>query len=345
MPQATGTTTTVRVHGRARMTNGYYFVHGLRQVYGSRVRWVGTGLPGTPPANYSLRFVLAEIVDGGQRKRVVFDYGDSAEIDEDVLAWSDTYGKINCTAKQRQAGVVPIGPAFSIRPATLPAIWLATKGVAGTARDVGLKSLIAERRNFVLRTAMLNEFSPGEVVPGFFFYRASLWEYANCLDTVNPLRAEWMRAAKQNPQISFEGGFMPFPSSPEGPARGLQVEQFADLVEPGFLPLRQWIRKTQQSVAVFNSPAVDDCLGWKLGQYLALGKAIVSTPLTREMPEPLAHGRHVHFINSPEEIPAVQALLLNDAAYRRRLESGARRYWEQHLTPEVIVRSVVRGGR
>ena len=33
-----------------------------------------------------------------------------------------------------------------------------------------------------------------------------------------------------------------------------------------------------------------------------MGKAIISTPLTREMPSPLVHGKHVHFVNSVEEI-------------------------------------------
>ena len=47
----------------------------------------------------------------------------------------------------------------------------------------------------------------------------------------------------------------------------------------------------------FNNPAVHGCLGWKLGELLAMGKAIVSLPIERTLPSPLERGVHMHVVN------------------------------------------------
>lgn len=329
--------TVARVDGRARLTNGFFFIEGLRHVVGS-VKWVSGGLPGVPDADHFRRFVVCE--SGDPALRMVFDYGDSPELDQGLMDWAHAYGKVNCTAEQRSAGVVPIGPPFGIRPGRHAAVGLSVRGLIPTARDVGWKSTVAERRNFLLRTAQLTDFVPGAVDPTYLFYLASLWEYPSCLEGANPLRAAWMRTARQTPGVTFEGGFLPYPSSPEGPALGLQVEEYADLIWDRRMPIKDWIARTQMSFAVFNTPAVEDCLGWKLGQFLALGKAIVTLPLTRQMPEPLRHGREVHVIETVEQIPAAIELLLSQPEYREHLQTGARRYWDQHLGPVNTVRRV-----
>ena len=37
---------------------------------------------------------------------------------------------------------------------------------------------------------------------------------------------------------------------------------------------------------------------WDLGEYLALGKAIISTPLFNDLPAPLTHGINIHFVEN-----------------------------------------------
>jgi glycosyltransferase involved in cell wall biosynthesis len=93
---------------------------------------------------------------------------------------------------------------------------------------------------------------------------------------------------------------------------------------------------------VFNSPAVHACLGWKLGEFLALGKAILSLPLSRAMPSPFVHGEHVHYV--ADEEPAMRDAierLLRDHPYRARLEIGARRYYLEYLSPERAIQRLL----
>lgn len=103
-----------------------------------------------------------------------------------------------------------------------------------------------------------------------------------------------------------------------------------------------YIQETQRSFVVFNTPSVLECHGWKLPEYLCMGKAIISTPLTRAMPGlGLQHGEHIHYIRSVDDIPHAISAIKNDCAYRHRLEKNARAYYERYLSPESIIRRVM----
>ena len=104
----------------------------------------------------------------------------------------------------------------------------------------------------------------------------------------------------------------------------------------------EYIKKTKRSLCVFNAPSVGLCHGWKLAEYLCMGKAIISMPLTREMPgEGLVHGKNVHFVTSTEEIYDAVIRIKNDTTYRVKLEKGARDYYEKWLAPEMVVKRLI----
>ena len=85
---------------------------------------------------------------------------------------------------------------------------------------------------------------------------------------------------------------------------------------------------------VFNTPAFWNCHGWKLAEYLALGKAIVSTDLSNDLPAPLVNGENIHITdNSQEAIGKSILFIMNNIEYRDKLGNNARRYWEKYGTP------------
>ena len=99
------------------------------------------------------------------------------------------------------------------------------------------------------------------------------------------------------------------------------------------------MEKTKRSVLVFNTPAFWDCHGWKLGEYLAMGKCIVSTELSNDLPFPLEHGKNIHFVeNDKDEIKEAIKYIIRHPDYRIKLENGARLYWEQYGTPEASLK-------
>lgn len=98
-----------------------------------------------------------------------------------------------------------------------------------------------------------------------------------------------------------------------------------------------YLASTQRSAVALNTPAVHDCLGWKLGEFFALGKAIVSMPLTRTMPGPLASGEHLIVVDSVEQALEETVRLAADPAARLRLEAAAYRYFQQWLSPSAVI--------
>lgn len=315
----------VTVDARSRLSYGYFYLLGVP----GPVRFAAGGFEGIAHVD-PFRTVLPLLVDD---RRVVIDLGDSSQIHPDIWQWAEVYGKVNCTADQVASGVIAIGPGFGVRPKSLRALWHTLRTPMPLE---GVKAGVAERRNLWFRSAALAQFTPGVVEPDFLFSVGSLWEWQHTQETTNRLRAEWMRTARKMSGVRFEGGFVSRPHSELGTPRGPQEAEFADLLMPGRISISQWLDRTRRSFAVFNTPTVHGCHGWKLGQYLALGKAIVSTPISRELPSPLIHGKHLHVVKGPEEFSTAMELLRDDGEYRHYLEVNARQYWVEHLRPEVV---------
>jgi glycosyltransferase involved in cell wall biosynthesis len=92
---------------------------------------------------------------------------------------------------------------------------------------------------------------------------------------------------------------------------------------------------------VFNTPSVHNCHGWKLGEYLAMGKAIISTPISNELPEELKHGENIHIIQTTRELENAVSLLLTDKDYREKLSRGASTYYSKYASPELIIQNLI----
>lgn len=168
----------------------------------------------------------------------------------------------------------------------------------------------------------------------YVFFLSTLWysETWNKNDEgVNLRRAYFIRASKKILGHKFEGGLLGDSSSSK--------ELFADVLCHNRESFSSWLEKTKQSALVFNTPAFWDCHGWKLGEYLALGKCIVSTPLSNDLPCPLEHGVNIHFVeNTEESMREAIEYILSHPEYKHKLEQGAKQYWNNYGTPEASLK-------
>lgn len=320
----------VRVDARFAPEHAAYYLSGLR---------AHTGAAGLPlsrdgfPSSYSDRQPLAFVLErDGEQRRIYIAAGDEHWLDEAALAWADVYGKVNLLPSEvpteHEHKVVPIGPSFC------PKIWTAPQSARYALVTHRLGGRIAEsvkahyRRYWLLysRRVDLSHYEPEPSDDRYVFHNAWLWKKH---PEVNPPRAEFIRACRELDTVDFEGGFIS--------RRRDDMPEYSDLTTVKY-PLTEYLRNTKRSAVVFNNPAVHRCHGWKLAEFLALGKAIVSLPLAREMPAPLRHGEHIHFVDgSRAAIKEAVERLVEDRAYRERLESAARQYYLDHLTPRRVV--------
>lgn len=323
--------TLVALDPRFAPAHAGYYIEGLRQHTGGEpLPGTTAGFPGSYSDNKPLAFILQR---DGRRRNVYIAADDMPEIDLAALEWADVYGKVNLdwdsVPQQVEHQVVPIGPSHRLRAWTLSG----TVRMAIATHRNGGRIVPTTREHYkefwkLYRRALGSEhYEPGQAEDDYVFFNAWLWRKHG---DVNPRRAEFIKSCMELDGIRFEGGFIA--------RRRNDMPEYADYVADRKYPLSEFLANIKRSAVVFNNPAVHRCHGWKLGEFLRLGKAVLSLPLERELPAPLVHGHHVHFVEGGKEaIKAAIAQIVGDPDYRRHLEAGARRYYEEHLAPGTVI--------
>jgi len=273
------------------------------------------------------------ILDSVHPVKVFIDASDPPSLVQEGVEWGDVYAKINVdyneipdTAKHK---VLPIGPSFGIKIWNLPqSLLLALVRYLkfGDSIENPREHFAGYYRQWRYRLPE-SLFIPGRSRNDYIFFAGSLWKRE---PETNTYRANFIRVCSSLEGIKFEGGFAPRTRN--------DVPGFEDLTMIQRIPFPEYLRKLKVSSVAFNTPAVASCHGWKLAEFLALGKAIISTPLTRELPHPLEHGVHIHYVDgSIESIRQAVVDICGNPNYRRKLEENARKYYVAHLQPVQVI--------
>ena len=328
--------TRARICPRFMPNYGSTFYLGLtRFVHPDRIEYDASGY--SPARLDGVRGFSLELHAAGRSLKMHFDSHDPKEPDLEMLRWCDVYGKTNVERSAVPAEhvhkLVPVGPTFALRiwdtPATFRHAMMTLRSLGRPSPKFGWHHLHLYRLQ--LQRGFEDWYAPGPSDPDYVFFTAWAWSKHN---EVNPPRANFVRVAQSAPGLQFDGGFAP---RRRGPLPGL-----ADVTAPKSYRFFDYVQRMKRSCVAFNTPAVHDCLGWKLGEFMGLGKAIISLPLTRELPEPLVHGENVHFVSGDQaELGDALAKLRGDHAYRRKLERNARAYYDQYLRPPIVFRRVL----
>ena len=281
-----------------------YYTYVLRGMEdaGCRIRFRALDCP---PSNG-----MAMTIDGA---RVWVHTDDNPhDLPEGTLAWADIAAKVNVLPEV--PSILALGPLFGIRIWPLPGGYARVISLVRGGGDA-LLSLRHVRFQGITRID-IDGYHPGVSDPGYLFARSRDWRGRH--------------AAVTEPRQRFAAAVEVLPLRTD-----LKVSD--DRVN-----LPTYLGHVQRSAVVFNNPAVHGCLGWKLGEFLALGKAIVSLRFPNALPAPLEHGRHVHFVaDDVTEMRDAVRLITTDAEYRRHLEQGARSWFDDHMTPARVGRRIL----
>ncbi|ASB48293.1 glycosyltransferase [Alkalitalea saponilacus] len=176
----------------------------------------------------------------------------------------------------------------------------------------------------------LSYYHKKETTGDYIFFAGALWKKEG---QTNQYRANYIRACKNMDGVKFEGGFAPRSRN--------DIPGFEDLIMEEKVPMSDYLTKIKDSAVVFNTPVIMDCHGWKLGEFMALGKAMIATPIKNLLPVPLEHGKNIHFINGGEdEVQDAVKKLTTDHAYRQQIENNIKEYFNANVTPERSVEIV-----
>ena len=336
---------------RSSYTYGSFYLYGLIALFGKEnVSFSLNPFKELPDIGWNMRFIAVK--DSVTKYFIHTD--DGCNIRKQDYQWCDVYGHVNANFKEAPKRdypkLVSLVPSFGIRALSdrqalfmsihnlliaMPFVlnrteWKKNANKVEINRYQNIKHYFGRIYKTQHNRVTYYDYTiPCSSEDNYVFFCSTLWNDtpSNSNDTgVNLRRAIFMRACKSIPNLVFEGGFVADESSSK--------EKFSDLITSG-VSLSDWIAKTKKSALVFNTPAFWNCHGWKLGEYLALGKCIISTPLSNDLPAPLEHGIHIHYVE-----PTIDALrdaivfIVSHKDYRLKLEQNAKAYWEKYGTPE-----------
>jgi hypothetical protein len=287
-------------------------------------------------------FAFVLIIDNTKINKIIIDFRDKNTVKDEAYQWCDIYAKVNFNKEFTQdkyfAKIISIPPGFGIRVYNL----METISYALCNLMKSLFYMPIDMKSFVLNYAITYySRSPIESynVPiksrdNYIFFISTLWNHDNCVTSTNKLRYIFISKARTLKNIIFEGGFKASMNNPE-------YEKYKDVIFTKRYSVADYVKKTKQSCCVFNTPSVHYCHGWKLGEFLAMGKAIISSTFFNDLPQNLQHGDNIHIVKNEQEIGDALSLICNDAIYRSNLECKAKEYYNLYSSPQAVINTIL----
>jgi hypothetical protein len=152
-------------------------------------------------------------------------------------------------------------------------------------------------------------------------------------DEVNETRVQLVRVLRRRLGHSFWGGLVP-----TAYARQHYPDALTDLPTHR----RDYMELCQRALVCVNSRGLHHSNAFKLAEYLAASKAIVSDALTQELPRPLLPGTHLLQYQDAEECAYRCAQLLADPELVHEMRHANHRYYQSEVEPAAHVFNCVR---
>lgn len=307
-----------------------FYINGINEFYGKkRVTFTNKFFLDFKHNNHFLAYVIK---NENVEKRIIIDFADTSEVHDKALQWSDVYAKINIdeTKKNNSKKIISIGPSFGIH------IYSLFQTVRFSIRNY-LKSYsrINNKRKFFsdykaqYYRPKLKDYYPSQLKKDYVYFVASLWKKEK---QTNNFRANFIKSCLSK-NIEFEGGFAPRTKN--------DISGYENLTMSKRDKMEDYVLKTKKSFFVFNTPAVLDCHGWKLAEFMCFGKAILSTEISRELPEQLKDEKHLIFTDgSLLDMDKKLTKLLNDKNLVKKLSKNSRTYFEEVLSPIKVIKKL-----
>jgi hypothetical protein len=270
-------------------------------------------------------FFLYETKMGHKSKRVLIGAEDFSHSNESYLGLADVYAKVNLSRDDMEKnGTVPIGPSFGVsmmrRPKLVMRMLMEKVSPLHEMRQSMRRPYFSDYELAAIETGVASK----------LFYLNYPWKkHAG----VTELRRQIISGLAELGAlgiIDFEGGFS---KRKLGYHAGLRNLSAAQIYSP-----RAYIKALVKGKMSVNTPAVHGCLGWKLGEYFALGRAIISLPFSNEMPEQLVHGSQIHFVENVSDLMEQLPVLVRKESYLSQLQLSAIQYYQYWLEPSAVIK-------
>lgn len=201
------------------------------------------------------------------------------------------------------------------------------------------------RRTLSFRSRTAFEIDPLTPAEPKVLFLTRLWETTSAhgrdeetMSRINEMRAGTVRALKREFGQLFIGG--------------LVNNQTARSQYPGLVAesttKTAYLRALKRCAIAVTTTGLHQSTGFKLAEYLAASRCIVTEPLLNALPEPLQNGRHIIEFESPDECVEACASIMDDVAFVGDMREANFEYYIRNARPASAVSRCLRiitGGR
>jgi hypothetical protein len=291
---------------------------------------------------------LAVVVNAGIRLH--FDTHDAMEVATEAAEECDLYFKrsyssayLNTLPGRIKDKIVPLGLNYNLIPDLIDLYALRRElfahasvrdKVAALVRALDVKNLMGFRP----RVAAMEAAPDHDAVPSVLFLVAAYDPYDDPgrsrekiedRRSINETRAGCLRLLSRELGALFMGGFIP---------NSFAVKTYPDLVVPAAWTLQKnYIKKLRSHPICIATTGLHGSIGWKLAEYVAFSKAIVSEKLQYEVPGQFEPGKNYLEFTTPEECLSAARKLTADSKLRSELMRNNAAYYQQYLRPDSLV--------
>lgn len=324
-----------------------FYIYGMEQLFGKKnISYSTKGFENLPDDIWSVYLCFIIINDVGNITRYVIDSNDYNTVKSGMYEWCDVYGHCNANfelyPKDKYTKLVSLCPSFGIKCWGVVETFyrlitnlckLHFQAKPSVKRLVGryVKQLLREPYTAYINNQLIKE--------NYIFFCSTLWynnTEVNNDEGLNRVRTVFIDACRSVQNVIFEGGLVPRRRSYKQKHKFLQY-----LTKP--VSHKDYLKKIKNSVLVFNTPAFWNCHGWKLGEYMALGKCVVSTSLSNNLPTPIDDefvlNNYMCFVELNEkDIYKTVQYIISHPEYQQKLSMNLLKYWKEYGTPIASLR-------
>lgn len=284
-----------------------------------------------------------------KKVKVFIDTNDPNSIYETFYDWCDVYAKINVAESDlNKSKIFAIGPSFGVKlwsPVKTAVLSIMNYIKVIRAKDVYRVPFTTFIKDYIYtfwRRTDYDEYNSETIEdPNYVFAMNTLWYDKVSMQTTNKYRGEFINICK-NVFEKYDVGLFYIPGAENEFPPYLQYKQeFKDILIDKRIGMKAYLNGTKLSSIVFNTPSVCQCHGWKLAEYLAMGKAIISTPLSNVMPGDFKNGEHYICCNDVDSMEQMIRALHDDETMRNELKCNAKKYFEEYLSPHAVINRIL----
>lgn len=283
---------------------------------------------------------------------IFYDTGDGHEIFDGPLRTTDFYFKRSYRKEAIPVGhetqVFPLGLNYELYPGGINKLeiarFLLNKQI-GKSKKQMIKSLLRNLHVMYQPTVSDMRASPDPLKEPKVLFMTRTWDPDSFRDNtseeikaywkrvcieVNETRAAIIEALRKRLGDRFYGGFASDDHS---------INEYSQYLLPdaGMAKKKAYINTLREYSICIASTGLFNSIGWKLAEYVAFSKAIVSEPLYFEVPGGFGKDKNYLEFTNAEQCVKQTLLLLNDQQKRAEIMENNSQYYNEYLSPDKLI--------